>query len=411
MSPRAAGSRRARRGEQVQVRPLPIGGDFAAFWRQSGARVAKLGLRGGFVHPVTGRDHRRRRRAPPCCSPPARFLRRRRCTICSRPRPSRSWKKRELLRSVAAALAARQARGGARLARPALRPRARHDRPPPRRPARPDRPDARPAGAKAQLSGPRRRPRNAVHRAIQSGSCDIVTSILAEEDAMRIVGLLSMTALILTGLPPSPIAEVSASAQAREAAHRAPARPDDPDARCAPFLQGGGDYAATAQAMARAGRGHAGSGHRRPRPRLRRQSPPRHRRRRRRRRRARQRGRQRRRHGRAHPAAEHHDRSRRSPPSARARACRAALSTAVARESRALCGRGGRRGPGGRRRAGLDLLDRRRHRLLRQRPPDAERGRDAAAGRGPHRGDAQLFPLRLSGAARPLAAVQRHRPT
>ena len=42
-------------GEHVQVRPLPHGGDFAAFWRLGGARVAKLGLRGGFVHPVTGR--------------------------------------------------------------------------------------------------------------------------------------------------------------------------------------------------------------------------------------------------------------------------------------------------------------------------------------------------------------------
>lgn len=43
------------RGERAAVRPLAVGGDFAAFWRQSGARAAKLGLRGGFVHPVTGR--------------------------------------------------------------------------------------------------------------------------------------------------------------------------------------------------------------------------------------------------------------------------------------------------------------------------------------------------------------------
>ena len=40
--------------ERSAARPLPTGGDFAAFWRQSGARVAKLGVRGGFVHPVTG---------------------------------------------------------------------------------------------------------------------------------------------------------------------------------------------------------------------------------------------------------------------------------------------------------------------------------------------------------------------
>jgi lycopene beta-cyclase len=42
-------------GDHGSARPLPAGGDFAAFWRQSGARVAKLGLRGGFVHPATGR--------------------------------------------------------------------------------------------------------------------------------------------------------------------------------------------------------------------------------------------------------------------------------------------------------------------------------------------------------------------
>lgn len=41
--------------EAARVRPLPAGGDFAAFWRLGGARVAKLGLRGGFVNPATGR--------------------------------------------------------------------------------------------------------------------------------------------------------------------------------------------------------------------------------------------------------------------------------------------------------------------------------------------------------------------
>ena len=41
--------------ERVTARPLPISGDFAAFWRIGGARVAKLGLRGGFLHPATGR--------------------------------------------------------------------------------------------------------------------------------------------------------------------------------------------------------------------------------------------------------------------------------------------------------------------------------------------------------------------
>jgi lycopene beta-cyclase len=37
------------------ARPLPLGGDFASFWRLGGARVAKLGLRGGFLNPATGR--------------------------------------------------------------------------------------------------------------------------------------------------------------------------------------------------------------------------------------------------------------------------------------------------------------------------------------------------------------------
>ena len=41
-------------GERTLSRPLPLGGDFAAFWRLGGHRVAKLGLRGGFVHPLTG---------------------------------------------------------------------------------------------------------------------------------------------------------------------------------------------------------------------------------------------------------------------------------------------------------------------------------------------------------------------
>lgn len=41
--------------ERVVARPLPFGGDFGAFWRIGGARVAKFGLRGGFLHPATGR--------------------------------------------------------------------------------------------------------------------------------------------------------------------------------------------------------------------------------------------------------------------------------------------------------------------------------------------------------------------
>src|SRR4051812_46162622 len=41
-------------GDRSSAVPLPIGGDFASFWRLGGARAAKLGRRGGFIHPVTG---------------------------------------------------------------------------------------------------------------------------------------------------------------------------------------------------------------------------------------------------------------------------------------------------------------------------------------------------------------------
>lgn len=40
--------------EEAAARSLPLGGDFAAHWRIGGARVARLGERGGFFHPVTG---------------------------------------------------------------------------------------------------------------------------------------------------------------------------------------------------------------------------------------------------------------------------------------------------------------------------------------------------------------------
>jgi lycopene beta-cyclase len=42
------------RKAETSSRPIPLGGDFAAFWRIGGARVAKLGARGGFSHPFTG---------------------------------------------------------------------------------------------------------------------------------------------------------------------------------------------------------------------------------------------------------------------------------------------------------------------------------------------------------------------
>jgi lycopene beta-cyclase len=40
--------------EETGVLPIAMGGDFGAFWRVGGARVAKIGLRGGFFHPTTG---------------------------------------------------------------------------------------------------------------------------------------------------------------------------------------------------------------------------------------------------------------------------------------------------------------------------------------------------------------------
>jgi lycopene beta-cyclase len=41
-------------GEDKESLPVGLGGDFAAYWRIGGARVAKLGARGGFFFPTTG---------------------------------------------------------------------------------------------------------------------------------------------------------------------------------------------------------------------------------------------------------------------------------------------------------------------------------------------------------------------
>lgn len=43
-----------RLGEERGSVPVALGGDFGAYWRIGGARVAKIGTRGGFFHPVTG---------------------------------------------------------------------------------------------------------------------------------------------------------------------------------------------------------------------------------------------------------------------------------------------------------------------------------------------------------------------
>ena len=44
----------AARAPATIARPLPHGGDFDAFWRIGGARVGRLGRRGGFQHPLSG---------------------------------------------------------------------------------------------------------------------------------------------------------------------------------------------------------------------------------------------------------------------------------------------------------------------------------------------------------------------
>jgi lycopene beta-cyclase len=91
-------------GEHIWVRPLPYGGDFAAFWRLGGARVAKLGLRGGFVHPATGRTL-----GDAVIN--AMLLTRQRDYSAGalhdlfEAEAKQAWKKRELLRAVTAAFA------------------------------------------------------------------------------------------------------------------------------------------------------------------------------------------------------------------------------------------------------------------------------------------------------------------
>ena len=90
--------------EHARVRPLPIGGDLAAFWRQSGARVAKLGRRGGFVNPATGRTIADAVRT-------ARLLAGQRDFSGAalhdvfEAEAKAAWKKREALRAIPAALA------------------------------------------------------------------------------------------------------------------------------------------------------------------------------------------------------------------------------------------------------------------------------------------------------------------
>ena len=105
MSPRAAGNGAARTRNGRRCGRCRPGGDFAAFWRLGGARVAKLGLRGGFVHPATGRTVADAARM-------ALLLGRQRDFSGAalhdlfEDEAKQLWKKREFLRGLTAALAA-----------------------------------------------------------------------------------------------------------------------------------------------------------------------------------------------------------------------------------------------------------------------------------------------------------------
>jgi lycopene beta-cyclase len=96
--------------ERGATRPLAHGGDFAAFWRLGGARVAKIGLRGGFVHPVSGR-------AVADAARTASLLARQRSFAGAalhdafEAEAKQLWKRRELARSIVGAIAGTPAEG------------------------------------------------------------------------------------------------------------------------------------------------------------------------------------------------------------------------------------------------------------------------------------------------------------
>jgi len=87
------------------ARPLPIGGDFSGFWRFGGARVAKLGLRGGFFHPATGRTLADAARTALLLAEQKDFSGTALHDLFEE-QAKQLWKKRELHRSVNAAIAA-----------------------------------------------------------------------------------------------------------------------------------------------------------------------------------------------------------------------------------------------------------------------------------------------------------------
>ncbi|HEY5711118.1 MAG TPA: lycopene beta-cyclase CrtY [Allosphingosinicella sp.] len=96
--------RRKLLSEWTAVRPLPFGGDFAAFWRLGGARVAKLGLRGGFFHPLSGRTVADAARNALLLARQADFSGDALHDLFE-DEARTLWKKREFLRSVTAAIA------------------------------------------------------------------------------------------------------------------------------------------------------------------------------------------------------------------------------------------------------------------------------------------------------------------
>ncbi len=96
--------RRTVAAERSGARPLPVGGDFAAFWRLGGARVAKLGLRGGFVHPATGQTVADAARMALLLADQRGFSGAALHDLFES-EAKRLWKQREFLRSVTAAVA------------------------------------------------------------------------------------------------------------------------------------------------------------------------------------------------------------------------------------------------------------------------------------------------------------------
>ncbi|HWT13457.1 MAG TPA: lycopene beta-cyclase CrtY [Allosphingosinicella sp.] len=89
----------------AQSRPLPMGGDFAAFWRLGGARVAKLGLRGGFLQPASGRSVADAARAALLLAEQRDFSGGALHDLFEE-QAKQLWKKRDYQRSLVAALAA-----------------------------------------------------------------------------------------------------------------------------------------------------------------------------------------------------------------------------------------------------------------------------------------------------------------